>query len=190
LRVLRDRKADLPGAADNRVRALRKVFKWAVKQEYMPTNPARDIEYIGRASEGWHSWTPEELDQFEEKHPLGSKARLALALLTYTGARRGDVVQLGPQHVRDGSIKFQQSKTGVTVELPIAAALHEAITATAYVGTSTFLVTEYGRPFTAAGFGNWFRDRCNEAGFPSARHTVCARPAQLGPRRMARLLSN
>jgi integrase len=27
-------------------------------------------------------------------------------------------------------------------------------------------VTEHQRPFTAAGFGNWFRDRCNEAGLP------------------------
>jgi hypothetical protein len=25
----------------------------------------------------------------------------------------------------------------------------------------TFLETEYGKPFTAAGFGNWFRDRCD-----------------------------
>src|SRR5262249_32007794 len=31
-------------------------------------------------------------------------------------------------------------------------------------GDLTFLVTDYGRPFTPAGFGNWFRDRCNEAG--------------------------
>jgi hypothetical protein len=28
----------------------------------------------------------------------------------------------------------------------------------------TFLVTDVGRPFSAAGFGNWFRDRCDEAG--------------------------
>ncbi len=28
----------------------------------------------------------------------------------------------------------------------------------------TFLQTEYGKPFTPAGFGNWFRDRCDEAG--------------------------
>src|SRR3954454_14281474 len=27
-----------------------------------------------------------------------------------------------------------------------------------------FLVTEFNKPFTPAGFGNWFRDRCNEAG--------------------------
>lgn len=30
----------------------------------------------------------------------------------------------------------------------------------------TFLVTEYGKSFTAKGFGNWFRKQCNEAGLP------------------------
>ena len=34
------------------------------------------------------------------------------------------------------------------------------------IGVKTFLVTEFGKPFTAAGFGNWFRQRCNEAGLP------------------------
>jgi integrase len=27
-------------------------------------------------------------------------------------------------------------------------------------------VTEYGKQFTPAGFGNWFRRRCNEVGLP------------------------
>ncbi len=27
-------------------------------------------------------------------------------------------------------------------------------------------MTEQGSPFTPAGFGNWFRERCNEAGLP------------------------
>ena len=34
------------------------------------------------------------------------------------------------------------------------------------VGHLSFLVTQYGKPFTANGFGNWFRKRCNEAGLP------------------------
>jgi site-specific recombinase XerD len=34
------------------------------------------------------------------------------------------------------------------------------------IGDLTCLVTEYGMPFTVNGFGNWFRDRCNEAGLP------------------------
>ena len=28
----------------------------------------------------------------------------------------------------------------------------------------TYLVTEFGKPFTNNGFGNWFGDRCREAG--------------------------
>jgi hypothetical protein len=27
-------------------------------------------------------------------------------------------------------------------------------------------MTEYGKPFTAQGFGLWFRARCDEAGLP------------------------
>jgi integrase len=185
LRVLRDRKVDLLGAADNRVRALRKVFRWAVQQEHMATNPARDIEYIGRGSEGWHSWTPEELEQFENRHPIGSKARLALALLTYTGTRRSDVVRLGPHHVRDGWVRFQQQKTKVTVELPISPALNDVIAATPILGATTFLITEHGKPFSVAGFGNKFRGWCNEAGLPQCsahgvRKASAARAAENG----------
>jgi integrase len=44
--------------------------------------------------------------------------------------------------------------------LPELAAVIEA----SPTGDLTFLVTSAGKPFTAAGFGNWFRERCNEAG--------------------------
>ncbi len=33
-------------------------------------------------------------------------------------------------------------------------------------GHLNYLVTEFGKPFTATGFGNWFRKRCDEAGLP------------------------
>jgi integrase len=185
LRVLRDRKSDKPGAADNRVRALRRLFKWALKHEHVRTNPAGDVEYISRKSDGWHSWTADELDQFEARHPPGTKARLALALLQYTGASRSDVVALGPANVRNGSIQFTRVKTRVRVELPIGDELRAAIEAVSVVGTGTFLVTAHGRPFSAAGFGNWFRERCNEAGLPhcsahGVRKAAAARAAENG----------
>jgi len=31
----------------------------------------------------------------------------------------------------------------------------------------TFLITAQGKPFTAAGFGNWFRDVCRDAELPA-----------------------
>jgi integrase len=185
LRVLRDRKADLPGAADNRVKALRRVFKWGLKDEHLRANPARDVEYVARGSEGWHSWTPEELTKFEDRHPVGTKARLALALLMYTGARRSDVVRLGTGNVRNGWITFSQRKTNVPVELPMLPVLQGIIDATPVAGATTYLVTQYGKPFTADGFGNWFRERCNQAGLPhcsahGVRKASAARAAENG----------
>ena len=52
-------------------------------------------------------------------------------------------------------------------------------------GELTFLVTEFGKPFTANGFGNWFKKRCTEAGLPhcsahGVRKSAAARLAELG----------
>jgi integrase len=41
----------------------------------------------------------EEVRQFERRYPIGTKARLALALLVFTGQRRSDIVRFGKQHV-------------------------------------------------------------------------------------------
>ena len=51
-----------------------------------------------QATSGYHSWTEEELRQYEQRHPIGSKPRLALALLLYTAQRRADMVRLGPSN--------------------------------------------------------------------------------------------
>jgi integrase len=168
---LRDLKHDLPGAANNRRKYLSAMFGWAIETTppLMKTNPAREVRRIKYATEGFHSWTPDEVRQFEERHPIGTKARLALALLLFTGVRRGDMVALGRQHVRDGWLRFIPSKTRYKrrrlSEKPLLPELARIIAASP-TGDLTFLVTAYGRPFTAAGFGGWFRDRCNEAGLP------------------------
>ena len=80
--------------------------------------------------------------------------------------RRGDVVRLGRQHVRGGVLSLKQSKTGAQVDIPVLEELEAAIDAMPKSEHLTFLVTEFGKPFTAAGFGNWFREQCDEAGLP------------------------
>jgi integrase len=167
--MLMDRKADLPGAANNRKKYLSALFGWGVKARHMKANPARDAERVGYATDGFHTWSMEEVRQFEARHPVGTKAHLALALLLYTGARRGDAVTLGRQHVKDGVLRYVPRKTRykrmTASETPILPVLANIINASP-TGDLTFIVSEYGQPFTAAGFGNWFRKRCNEAGLP------------------------
>jgi integrase len=167
IKMLRDRKAETPGSANNRRKWLSAMFGWAVENNFMRMNPAREIRRIRYATDGFHPWTVDEVRRFEERHPVGSQARLALALLLYLGVRRGDVVTLGRQHVKDGWLRMVPRKTRhkrrELSEKPILPVLADVI-ARSPVGDLTFLVTKYGKPFTANGFGNWFRDRCNEAG--------------------------
>jgi integrase len=169
VRTLRDGKAGKPGAARNRVNAIKAILTWGIENTGLLTNAARDVKARMPKSQGFHSWTPDEVKRFESHHPVGSTARLAMALLLFTGQRRGDVVTFGPDNVRDGSLVFVQGKSRKlrpgAMTVPILPALRTIIAATP-TPARTFLATTYGKPFTAAGFGNWFRDRCNEAGLP------------------------
>jgi integrase len=171
--VLRDRKIDTPESANARVKATRQVFKFGVKKKLLPTNPARDVEYFKSGSTGFHTWTLDEVQKFEMRHPIGTKARLALGLLLFTGQRRSDIIRFGKQHARAGKLSFTQYKgrnrRPKRLTLPILPSLQRMIDATA-CGDLTFLMNDWGRPFTDAGFGNWFRDRCVEAGVPGRAH--------------------
>jgi integrase len=193
--VLRDRKLAMPESANARLKAMRQVFRWGVAKGYAPFNPAREVSYFKSGLEGFHTWTIDEVQQFEERHPIGSKARLALALLLYSAQRRSDVIRFGKQHVKGGALKFTQYKgrnrKPHNLTLPILPVLQRIIDASP-CGDLTFLVNEFGKPFTDGGFGNWFRDRCVEAGVPGRAHglrkagaTIAANNGATAPQLMA-----
>ncbi len=169
IRVLRDRKADKPAAAGHRVKVLRRVFAFGVEFEHVERNPARDIPLPKTSPQGFHSWSVAEVQRYEARHPIGTQARLAFAILLYTGQRRSDVVNFGRQHVSDGWLRFTQHKNRnrepIALEIPIRPELQAIIDAST-TGDLTWLVTSFGRPFKSAGFGNKFRTWCDEAGLP------------------------
>src|SRR5262249_1078596 len=104
----------------------------------------------------------EEITQFNLRHPIGTKPRLAISLLLYLGIRRSDVVKIGPQHVRGGVAHVHDKKTRRDWQIPVHSELQGIIKETPPANL-TFLATEYGKPFTAAGFGSWFKDQCKKA---------------------------
>ena len=153
-----------------RVKVLRRMFKWAVENDYMEANPARAVSYIETKAGGYRTWTPDEVAQFEARWPIGTRQRLALAFLRYLGVRRSDVVRLGRRDTKNGWLRFTAKKgekrSPVTLELPIPQALKDIIEQTDVCGIATFLTTDHGRPYSAAGFGIRFREWCDEAGLP------------------------
>lgn len=156
-------RAEKPESANGLRKALRAMMKHAVDIGMRVDDPTRDVRAIRVKSDGFHSWTDEEIVQFEGRHSIGSRARLAFALLLYTGQRRSDVVRMGRQHMRAGVINLRQIKTGAELDIPVHPTL-AAIIAETPSNHLTFLTTQFGQPFKAAGFGNWFRERCDEAG--------------------------
>ena len=178
-------KVTTPAAANHWLRMVKSLMVFAVEEGWRGDNPTVGIRRIKNRSAGFHTWDETEIEIFEKQHPVGSKARLALALLLYTAQRRSDVVRMGRQHVRGDVVHVRQQKTGAMLAIPLHPALAAIIAATPN-DHLTFLVTSFGNSFTAPGFGNWFREQCNKAGLPrhcaahGLRKAACRRLAEAG----------
>jgi integrase len=156
-----------PEAANGRIKALRCLYAWAVGAGHADHNPTRDVPRLRGSIEGFHSWTVDEVEQYRARHPIGTKARLALDLLLLTGTRRSDVVKLGRQMVRDGWFHWTETKGRARHRkeraVPILAVLQATIDASP-TGDLIYLVTEFGKPFSIGGFSHKFREWCDQAG--------------------------
>ena len=171
VRKLRDMKADTPEAANFRLKQISALFAWAIKNDLVTSNPAEKLEKLGGSSDGYYTWTEEDVEVFENYWPIGARPRLAMSIMLYLGVRRSDAVLIGGKHrSKDGrSVTFAQfkgrKKGAKVLTLPILPPL-EAILHGSDLGGETWLETALGKSYSAAGFGNAFKDWCKEAGLP------------------------
>src|SRR5215831_12813480 len=175
-----------PHAARSWLVTLRSLCQFALKRGYLRADPTRDIKLRAIKSDGFHTWTEEEIAAFEAHHPIGSKPRLALALLLYTAQRRADVVRMGRQHIRNGEFTLKQQKTGTELPpIPVHPHLQAVLDATPSEHL-TFLVTTTGKPYGGNAFTEQFRNWCDAAGLPQRckphglRKAACRRLAEAG----------
>jgi integrase len=162
-----DAKAGTPVAARDLLRCLRVLIRYAADIGLRDDDPTLGIRVAMPKSGGFRTWSEDDIASFEAHYPLGSKPRLALALLLHTAQRRADVVRMGRQHVRDGVLSVRQQKTGTALVIPVTPTLAAAIDATPSEHL-TFLVTDRGQPFEPMAFTKWFRRCCDAAGLPKA----------------------
>lgn len=171
VRALRDRKADTMAAANQRIKVLSVLCGWAAENERMAANPCRDVKKIAYATDGFYAWTRADVARYVERHPPGTKAHLALALLLYTGVRRSDAVLIGRQHIIDDTIRFVPHKTRKQkpepLIIPLLPALREVMKATPHSACDTVLETDWSRPYASGNaFGNKLKDWTDAAGLP------------------------
>lgn len=125
----RDRRSKTPFQARHFLDTMRGLFEWAQGAGFVKTNPAGAVKYPTlKSGEGFPVWSEDDLAAYEECWPLGTRQRVWLSVLLYTGLRRGDAVRIGRQHVRDDVATIRTQKSGGTIEvhLPLLPPLLEA----------------------------------------------------------------
>ncbi len=168
-----DRRASTPSQARNFLDAMRGLFQWAARNGHVDADPTAGIRAPNRpkGSPGFVAWTDEDVAAFEGCWPAGSRQRVWLHVLLYTGLRRGDAVRLGRQHVKDGiaSIKTEKSQGQTEAVFAIAPELQATLDA-GPTGDLSFICGADGRPLVKESFGNMFAAACREAGIKKSAH--------------------
>lgn len=186
-RGLNDKGKKIGGtAAAERLReVLIRLWEFAVSEEMAERNVARLSHKVGHKPKGFYPWTEDDIAAYRKHWAVGTKARLAMELMLWTGARRGDA-HLMPRPNKGRFVK-EAAKTGKELNLPVAPALKAAIDAMpeSELGDETLIVTKHGKPFSRAGFGNKMREWCDGAGLPQCtahglRKALARRTAERG----------
>ena len=155
--------ADRPGAALANLKMLRVLIRHAIAIGWLKSDPSTGIKRP--KTEEIRAWTEQEIAVFEERWPVGTKQRLAFALMLYSGQRRSDVHRMTWSDVSGGAIKVVQQKTGAKLDLPLHSHLAKILAKTERKHL-VIVATEYGKPFTVDGFGGFMRDAIRAAGLP------------------------
>jgi integrase len=170
----RDRRAAKPAAARHFLDAMRGLFAWAVEAQHVKHDPTAGVmDPARKKGTGFRVWSEDEVQKYERRWPIGTRERVWLDVLLYTGLRRGDAVRLGRQHVRGGVATLKVQKSGYTIEvaLPILPVLKKTLDA-GPCGDLAFIAGARGAPLTKESFGTSFATRAKRLACLAAL-TVC-----------------
>lgn len=171
-------------AAQKLRKELKRLFGYAVKLGWLPSNPVDHIRPLKLRTDGFHSWTDDEVAQYQNHWALGTHQRLALELVLWTGKRIGDAAVLGPQHIIDNFLVSIDSKTQKLSQIPLSKHVLRALAA---VGeTNGYLITwSHGKGYSKKSLSQTFSEWCNQAGLPHCsahglRKAITRRMAESG----------
>lgn len=177
--------ADTPAQANILRKVLAGIMDHAVRLEWRVDNPVRFTEAYSEKTDGYHTWTDEEIEKYRAKHPLGTMARLTLELALNTAARRCNVGKITREDIVNGRIIVDHAKGNNEASVPMLATTKAALEALPVTPIKHLIVTVHGKPFSEAGLGNRMRKWCDDAGLPHCsmhglRKATSRRLAEMG----------
>ncbi|KRQ95511.1 hypothetical protein CQ12_38670 [Bradyrhizobium jicamae] len=105
-------------------KAMRGFVDYCLSHNLMKADPLLAVKLTKmKDTGGHHTWEESEITKYETRHARGTKARLALELLLQTGTARCDMVRMGRQHVKNGTLSMRRLKTKVQFDIPLLPSL-------------------------------------------------------------------
>lgn len=170
----RDKRRETPAQARHFLDAMRGMFAWALDAGHVKIDPTAGVKSPAKLqNDGFEAWTEADVEAYCRRWPIGTRQRVWLDVLLYTGLRRGDAVKIGKQHIRDGVATLRTEKSGetITVTLPVLAALQRTLDI-GPTGDLAWICGARGEPFVKEAFGNAFSEAARLAGIPKSAHGV------------------
>lgn len=170
----RDARATTPSRARHFLDVMRRLFRWALENGHLKVDPTFGVHNLPhKKGGGFQPWDENDVEAYHRRWPIGTRERVWLDVLLYTGLRRADAAVIGRQHVRNGvaTIRLEKGNETVTVTLPILAVLQRTLDA-GPIGDLTWICGEKGLPFVKESFGNAFSKAARAADVRKSAHGV------------------
>lgn len=158
-----------PGAAHMYLAVMKNLFEFAVDSGFIENNPAKGLKPKKPKVEGYYTWSSEDIATFNQHHQIGTRERLAIDIMLYTGMRVSDAILFGDDHIRNDQITYRSVKTNNEVTIPLLKPLAVSIAA-ANASGKTFLKTARGRSWDAKSFSDWFSKLSKDLGIKGSAH--------------------
>ncbi|MBS3649660.1 tyrosine-type recombinase/integrase [Pseudaminobacter sp. 19-2017] len=133
-----------PGSAVHLRKRLHQLFEYAIGAGLVTANPVKDAKRVGKKTKGYRTWSEFDIAAYRARWGEGTRQRLAMEILLYTGLRRADAVRLGWRHIAGDRIEITASKTGAELSIPIHEELWRFLKELPRTDPA-FIVTAYGK---------------------------------------------
>lgn len=163
--------------ANNRLKVWRGVCAWWKERRFIESDPTEGIKRRRiLKTKGHATWTEADVEAFRARWPVGTRERLALELLHWTGARMSDAVRMTEGMIgRDGWLIYTQGKTdgkaGCPVRCPAPAYSEPAGQALLLQALearqdrhAVLMATAYGAPRSVKAASQWFAGAARASG--------------------------
>ena len=120
MKAILAKKANTPSAANNLLKLISVLMKFALAMDWRKDDPTAGIKPMKTPEGGFYVWSEADVEKYEAAHPKGSMARLAMALMLSFHSRGMSIIRVSARASRHRKLS---PATGASLDTAIPTSL-------------------------------------------------------------------